>query len=358
MAMSSGTDRSTELAAAVCAAAEARTPLCIRGGSSKDFYGRTPVGDALDIVGHRGIVNYEPTELVLTARAGTRLRAIEAELRKAGQMMPFEPPHFGGRATLGGAVASGLSGPARPWGGSVRDFVLGIRLINGRGEHLRFGGQVMKNVAGYDIARLATGSLGMLGVITEVSLKVLPRPATTATRTLELPAAEGFARVEDAFRAGIPVTGAMHDGERLYVRLGGTKSAVEAGLERLGGDRLGDATAYWMALRDHKLPFFLGDGPPLWRISLPPLAQPPKLPGPRILDWNGQLVWQRTDADAASVFAAAAERGGHATRFRGGDRGGDAFQPLPRANRRLHENIKAAFDPGQIFNPGRMYEGL
>ncbi len=357
--MTSGTDRSNELIAAVSTAAEAGTALCIRGGASKAFYGRSPTGEPLDVAGHRGIVSYEPTELVLTARAGTRLRAIEAELRKADQMMPFEPPHFsGGRATLGGAIATGLSGPARPWTGSARDFVLGIRLINGRGEHLRFGGEVMKNVAGYDIARLATGSLGMLGVLTEISLKVLPRPAATATRTLELPAEQGFAQVEEAYCAGAPVTAAMHDGERLYIRLGGTQGAVDAGLERLGGDHLGDADAFWTGLRDHTLPFFLAAGPPLWRISLPPQTPPPRLPGTRILDWNGQTAWHRTEADAASVFAATAECGGHATLFRGGPRDANVFQPLPHANRRLHEHIKAAFDPGHICNPGRMYEGL
>ena len=351
-------DHSSAIAERVARAAEAGTALRIRGGGSKDFHGRTPVGDVLDISGHRGIVNHEPTELVLTARAGTRLRAIEAALRKAGQMMPFEPPHFDGRATLGGAIASGLSGPRRPWAGSARDFVLGVRLINGKGQQLRFGGEVMKNVAGYDISRLVTGSLGTLGVITEVSLKVLPAAAAETTRVLELPPEQAFAQVETHFRAGMPITGAVHDGTSLYVRLGGAERAVAAGRERLGGEALGDAPAFWRALRDHKLPFFLAAGPPLWRISLPPRTAVPELPGPRLFDWNGQLVWQRTETDAERVFAAAAECGGHAMKFYGGERDAEVFQPLSRPARQLHERLKRAFDPAGVLNPGRMYGGL
>ena len=355
-------DYSESLVEAVRAAADTGSPLRLVGGGSKDFYGRAPAPmpdhDVVDISRHRGIVNHEPTELILTARAGTRLRAIEAALHREGQMMPFEPPHFSGRATLGGAIAAGLSGPRRPWGGSARDFVLGVRLINGRGEHMRFGGEVMKNVAGYDVSRLVTGSLGMLGIITEVSLKVLPAPAAEATRVLDLPAEAGFARVEQAHRDGMPIAAAAHDGHALYVRLAGATRAVDSGIERLGGDALGDGPAFWRALRDHKLPFFQQAGSPTWRISLPPGTRPPRLPGRRLLDWNGQLVWQRTDADPATVFAAAAERGGHATLMQGGDRSGDVFQPLAPAVRRLHERVKAAFDPQGLFNPGRMYEGL
>lgn len=356
--MTADRDVTPELAERVAAAAGGGTGLRIRGGGSKDFYGRQPAGETLDVSAHRGIVNHEPTELVLTARAGTHLAELEAALHEQGQMMPFEPPDFGGGATLGGTIACGLSGPRRPWAGAARDFVLGTRVINGSGEVLRFGGEVMKNVAGYDVSRLVTGSLGTLGVILEVSMKVLPRPRGESTRILELDPAAAFARVEEAYRAGLPVAGAVHDSQRLHLRLAGAAQAVDAGIEALGGEAPADAETFWRALRDHQLPFFRNDGPPLWRISLPPRATLSALPGERLLDWNGQLVWLRTEAPPTRVFAAASEAGGHATLFRGGDRGGDVFQPLATPVRRLHERIRNAFDPQRILNPGRMYEGL
>lgn len=351
-------DNSEPIAGHVRAAAEAGRPLCIQGGGSKAFYGRTPAGDALPVTRHRGIVSYEPTELVLTARAGTPLAEIEAALAAEGQTIAAEPPHFGGEATLGGAVACGLSGPARPWAGALRDFVLGVRLLNGQGENMRFGGEVMKNVAGYDVARLATASLGTLGVILEVSLKVLPRPEESASRALEVDPAIGFARVEQAYRDGLPIMGAAHDGERLHVRLAGTTSAVAKGVEQIGGDRPAAGDTFWRDLRDQRLAFFTADGPPLWRLSLPPGAEPPALAGERLVDWNGQLVWLRSSTPGDEIFARTAEVGGHATLFAGGDRDGDVFQPLATPLKGLHERIKNAFDPRGVFNPGRMYAGL
>lgn len=351
-------DQGEALAKRVADAATNGTPLSIRGQGSKDFLGRTPNGETLDLSAHSGIINYEPTELVLTARAGTPLVELEAALAKSGQMMPFEPPHFGSASTLGGTIAAGLSGPRRPWAGSARDLILGIRLINGRGEAMRFGGEVIKNVAGYDVSRLATGSYGTLGVILDVSMKVLPRPEAEVSLSLDHGEEDGFNTVEQAFRAGVPISGAAHDGTRLRVRLSGTKLAVDAGMKHLGGEQDDDPTAFWHALRDHELPLFTDDGPPLWRLSLPPMAATPSLPGTRLADWGGQQHWLRTDADAEQVFREAERLGGHATCFRGGNRDGDVFHPLSSGVRHLHERVKAAFDPNGILNPGRLYAGI
>jgi len=344
-----------ELIERVKQAAADKTPLCIRGGGSKAFYGRHCEGELLEVSGHRGIVSYEPSELVLTARAGTPLAEIEAALAEHGQLPPFEPPHFGAGATLGGMVAAGLSGPRRPWGGSVRDAVLGVRLINGRGEALRFGGQVMKNVAGYDLSRLMAGALGTLGVLLEVSVKVLPRPAEERTRVFELSAEAAAARQLEWGRLPLSLSGALYDGERLFVRLCGSAQGVAAGREVLGGEAVADAP--WQAVREQTLPFFQGEAP-LWRISLPAAAPALNLPGASLTEWGGALRWLRTDLPAALVRQRAAALGGHATLFRGHDGRGEVFQPLAPALRVLHMQVKQALDPQGLFNPGRMYAGL
>ena len=344
-----------ELIERVKRAAADKTPLCIRGGGSKTFYGRHCEGQPLDLAGHRGIVSYEPSELVVTARAGTPLADIEAALANNGQLLPFEPPHFGPGATLGGMVAAGLSGPRRPWGGSVRDAVLGVKLLNGKGEVLRFGGQVMKNVAGYDLSRLMAGALGTLGVLLEVSLKVLPRPAEERTRAFELDAEAAAARQLEWGRLPLSLSGTLYDGERLYVRLCGSSQGVAAGLEALGGEEVTDGP--WRGAREQTLPFFQGDGP-LWRLSLPAAASALNLPGETLTEWGGALRWLRTDLPADLVRQRAAALGGHTTLFRGGDGRGEVFQPLAPALRVLHMQVKQALDPQGIFNPGRMYAGL
>lgn len=344
-----------ELIERVKQAAADKLPLCIRGGGSKAFYGRHCEGKPLDLAGHRGIVSYEPSELVITARAGTPLAEIEATLAENGQLLPFEPPHFGPHATVGGMVAAGLSGPRRPWGGSVRDAVLGVKLLNGRGEALRFGGQVMKNVAGYDLSRLMAGALGTLGVLLEVSLKVLPRPAEERTRVFELDAGATAARQLEWGRLPLSLSGTLYDGERLYVRLCGSPQGVAAGLASLGGEEVADGP--WRAAREQTLPFFQGDGP-LWRISLPPAAPSLNLPGSLLTEWGGALRWLRGDLPADLVRQRAAALGGHATLFRGHDGQAEVFQPLAPALRVLHMQVKRALDPQGIFNPGRLYAGL
>ncbi|HYW91154.1 MAG TPA: glycolate oxidase subunit GlcE [Gammaproteobacteria bacterium] len=350
-------DRSREITDRVTAAAAAGTALEIRGLGSKRFYGRTPVGEPLELGGHSGIVRYQPSELVLTVRAGTSLEEIDAVLSEAGQTLPFDPPRYAG-GSFGGAVAAGLSGPSRPFVGPVRDFVLGIRLINGRGEILRFGGEVMKNVAGYDVSRLMVGALGTLGVLLEVSVKVLPAPQLTRTRRLELARQEASSRIRAWVAAGLPVTGAAHDGEVLRVRLAGAAPAVEAAISEIGGEV--EDNGFWTALRDHGLAFFTRPGPALWRIALPPATPELELAGASVADWNGQQIWLRSEETAGRIREAATVPGGHAALFRGGgrDREDEVFEPPAALIWRLHARLKQAFDPHGIFNPGRLYAEL
>lgn len=342
------------------AAAENGGRLCIRGGGSKDFYGGRRVGEILDATRYAGITSYEPTELVLTARCGTPLREIEQALAARGQMLAFEPPHFGPGATLGGCIAAGLSGPRRAanglYYGAVRDFVLGCRLMDGRGDALRFGGQVMKNVAGYDVSRLATGSMGTLGLILEVSLKVLPVPVAGGTLRFTLGEREALAKLNQWAGQPLPVTASAWSADELTVRLEGAAAAVDAARAALGGEFIDAAQAapFWQGLREHSHPFFAQPGA-LWRLSLPSTADPVSLPGRQLVEWGGALRWWQTDADAQAVRAIARAAGGHATLFRGGDRAAGVFAPLEPVVARLHRNLKAAFDPAGVFNHARMY---
>ncbi len=348
------TDTIQPIADAVRAAAAAGKPLRIRGGGSKDFYGNAAQGEILDVSGHRGIIDYEPTELVITARAGTPLAEIEAAMRDKGQMLGFEPPSFGGNATLGGCVAAGLSGPRRPYAGSVRDFVLGVRLLNGNGVDLSFGGQVMKNVAGYDVSRLVTGSLGTLGVILEVSLKALPLPPAELTICREQTAPEAIALMNEWASKPLPITATCHVENRLYVRLAGAAPAVRAAAGRLGGEEVSSAAEFWRDIRDQRDLFFAGVAP-LWRLSLNPATPHLALPGPQLIEWGGALRWIKSDADAADIRKASREGDGHATLFRRGKAGVPVFHPLPETLLVLHRRVKQAMDPAGILNRGRLH---
>ncbi len=346
-------DRADELQQAVRRALAQGRPLALTGGGSKGFYGGEPVGEPLSVSGHTGVVNYEPRELVLTARAGTPLEEIESLLAGEGQMLAFEPPRFGAGATLGGTVACGLSGPRRPWSGAVRDFVLGVRMINGRGERLRFGGEVMKNVAGYDVSRLMCGALGTLGLLLEVSLKVLPRPEAEVTLVQERGEEEAIELMNRWSGEPLPLSAACHDGLHLHVRLSGSPTAVAAARRRLGGDPMEDGERFWESLREQRHPFFQGNKP-LWRLSVPAATPPLALPGRQLVDWGGAQRWLVSDVPVEEIRHQAAAVGGSATSFRGGDRG-HAFHPLPAPLKRLQRRIKRAFDPRGIFNPGRLY---
>ncbi len=350
-------DCSEQIRNQVCAALNSGEPLQIAGGGSKSFYGRTARGTRLAVHMHRGIVSYDPCELVLTARAGTPLKQIEAVLNEQGQMLAFEPPHLGEGATLGGAIATGLSGPRRPYAGAARDFVLGVRLINGHGEILKFGGQVMKNVAGYDVSRLMVGALGTLGILLEVSLKVLPQPATELTLVQHRSPDEAIEVMNIWARRSLPLSGCCYDGDRLYVRLWGAGSTVNAAHDKIGGEILTNAPDFWLGLREQHHAFF--DGPsPLWRVAVPPAQPPLDLPGKWLIDWGGAQRWLKSDTDGSIIRRVAAKCGGHATLFRGGDRGGEIFHPLTPELCGLHQRVKSAIDPKRIFNPGRMYPNL
>lgn len=347
-------DHSQRLQQAVAEALADKTPLNIRGGGSKAFYGRTDCGAPLALSEHRGIVNYHPSEWVVTARAGTLLSDLEQTLAEHGQMLAFEPPHFGAAATLGGTIACGFSGPRRPFSGSARDAVLGCKIINGKAEILNFGGEVIKNVAGFDVSRLMVGALGTLGVLLEVSLKVLPRPETERSCRLELPLRAALDKMSALASGPLPISGLSYDGQTLQVRLSGAESAVNAAAARIGGKADAGDNTYWRALNEQRLDFFQTETD-LWRISLAPASEPLALSGAWLYDWGGALRWLQTDEPAEAAFAAAAQAGGHALLFRGQNRDGEVFQPLTGALRQLNQNVKQAFDPEGLLNPQRMY---
>ncbi|MDR0278767.1 MAG: glycolate oxidase subunit GlcE [Paucimonas sp.] len=347
--MNSDHDHSAALLEQVNQAINENIPLRIQGGNSKAMLGRPVAGEVLDTRAHRGIVSYDPTELVLTARAGTPLTEIEAALDARGQRLPFEPPHFGDGATLGGAIASGLSGPRRPWSGSARDHVLGTRVITGHGQLLRFGGEVMKNVAGYDLSRLLAGSFGCLGLLTEVSLKVLPKPRTCVSLRLDMDAATALCELAEWGQQPLPISAACHDGDALHLRLEGGEGSVKSACQRLGGEPVD--SSYWTRLRELRLPFFAGEQP-LWRLSVPNDTPPLEIPGQQLLDWAGAQRWLLSDAPAEDIRHAVSAVGGHATCYGQHDM---PFQPLPPLLLRYHQSLKKQLDPQRIFNPGRLY---
>lgn len=359
----------------VRAAVADQTPLRIRGGGTKDFHGRALRGDVLDTRQLSGITSYEPSELVITARAGTPLAELEAALAAKGQCLPFEPPHFGPGATVGGMVAAGLSGPARASVGAVRDYVLGVSLINGKAEPLTFGGQVMKNVAGYDVSRLMAGSWGTLGLLTEVSLKVLPVAPAEATLRFECNQADALRKLHGWGGQPLPLNAScwVQDGGvgTLYVRLRGAVAAVQAACKSMGGTHLDNATTTpnnaldWSACRDHTLPWFVQRAQQpelaLWRLSLPATA--PVLPLPAaaqpLVEWHGALRWVQAPASAGDALRAAAEAvGGSASVFVAAsaypESASGQFDPKSAALAQIHARVKQAFDPAGIFNPGRL----
>ncbi len=355
----SSKDISAALQQQVLNALQDAAPLAITGGDSKNFLGNTGQAYAtseqsIDVSTHRGIVEYDPRELVLTARGGTTLQEIETALGEASQMLAFEPPHFGAGATLGGTIACALSGPRRPYCGSARDFVLGCKLLNGRGEILRFGGQVMKNVAGYDVSRLMAGAHGTLGILLELSLKVLPRPPASITVAFECSPEQAIASMSGLLSKPQPVDGACYDGEHCYVRISGSAQAVREARSKIPGDVVPDADAFWHALREHELPWFRHRSA-LYRIMVKPATPPLSIEGSWLLDWGGAQRWLYSDEDLASIRHRVELAGGHVTVFRGGDRDAEIFQPLAAPLLAIHQRLKASFDPTHIFNRGRLY---
>jgi glycolate oxidase FAD binding subunit len=347
-------------------ARSASAALAITGGGSKAWYGEAAQGVPLDVRPLAGISSYEPSELVVTVRAGTPLVELEAALAERGQCLPFEPPRFADGGTVGGMVSAGLAGPARASVGGVRDYVLGATLLNGRAEVLSFGGQVMKNVAGYDVSRLLAGSLGLLGVICEVSLKVLPVPAATTTLRFELDEATALKRLNEWGALPLPLNASAWWEGTLVLRLAGAAAAVQSACTRLGGEPIEPAlaAAFWAGMRDQRDEFFLGaikavdKGASLWRLSVPQTAPPLGLSGEQLIEWHGGQRWLCTSTPAAQMREAAQKAGGHATLYRTLDKSPGVFAPLSPALARIHRELKKAFDPDGVFNRGRLYGDL
>jgi len=334
-------------------AAALNQPLAIGGSGSKRFYGPPAAGAALDMTAYSGIVDYEPSELVLVARAGSKLSDLEDKLSAERQMLAFEPPRFGGQGTLGGCVAAGLSGPRRAYAGSVRDYVLGTRIVNGKGEDLQFGGRVIKNVAGYDVSRLMAGAMGTLGVLLEISLKVLPRPPVEVTLRLEQTQAEALAALNRWAARPLPISGSCYSDGVLTLRLSGAQSAVTTARRLIGGEPLAEGDSFWAGVRDQTTQFFQSTRT-LWRVSLPSTAPPLSSSEPQLIEWNGALRWILASDDSAALKREVAEYRGHMVAFRGGS-GNSPFPPLADATARIHRGLKSAFDPHGILNPGRSW---
>jgi glycolate oxidase FAD binding subunit len=334
-------------------AAAQRSGLRIRGSGTKDFFAHRLDGEVLDVAAYRGVIDYEPSELVLTARAGTPLSEVEQTLAGGGQMLACEPPYFGPNATLGGCVAAGFSGPRRVATGSVRDFVLGTRVLDGQGRDLRFGGQVMKNVAGFDVSRLMAGSFGTLGLILEVSMKVLPRPEAERTLRLEMPQAKAIETMNRWAGQPLPISATCHDDQALYVRLSGSAPTVDASRVPIGDDEVADAARFWTDLREQRLPSLQGT---LWRLSIRSTSPTLALSGAQTVEWNGSLRWIATDDPAEEVHAAAAKAGGHATRFRGPS--GQPLMQLSPGVMTINRRVKQALDPQGVFGPHRLHAGF
>jgi|JFJP01.1.fsa_nt_gi glycolate oxidase FAD binding subunit len=331
-------------------------PLQLIGGNSKKFYGREITGQPLHLAEYCGILSYEPSELMISARAGTPLQEIIATLANKNQCLAFEPPLFSTTTTLGGIIACGFSGPARPYSGAARDFVLGVKCLNGKGEVLNFGGQVMKNVAGYDVSRLMVGALGTLGVLLEISCKVLPLPCETETICLPVASeSEALAIILKYTQANFPITASCFEGEAVYLRFAG--SNLTAVRKEITSDiyleeHLGQQ--FWQQLRDQQLDFFQTNQP-IWRLSVPATTPPLGLAGKSLIEWGGALRWLRSELSAHEIREVVTAAGGHAILFKGGNRQGEIFQPLPPNLEMLHRRLKSQFDPHNILNRNKMY---
>ena len=346
-----------ELLEQVRAAVAKQRPLCVIGGNSKKHIGREQAGDPVDMSSWAGVVDYQPEELVITVRAGTTVSGLQKVLAEENQVLASEPPEFGGKATVGGTLACNLSGPSRPWQGSIRDHVLGVRIINGKAEHLRFGGEVMKNVAGYDVSRLMAGAMGTLGILTEVTLKVAPRPEATVTVRRPVGASEALRAMNDLCRTPLPVSGACwHDGD-MYVRLAGPASAVAAAANRIDGSSLPDDRELWSGLREMSLPFF-ADAGDLWCVSLRSTRDHFMPDANWLFDWRGARRWLAAGGDRDTLDRHVQEAGGELWHVRGAKNGAEVFPGRSEAYRTMLLRLKQALDPGGIFNPGRLYSWM
>lgn len=368
-----------------------KKPLCIQGGKSKLFFGNRFDAELLDVSEHTGIVSYEPTELCITVRAGTKLVELEALLAKNNQILPFEPPHYlftdkdgvtHNTATIGGAIATGISGPRRAYTGSARDAILGVEIINGDGEIVSFGGQVMKNVAGYDLSRLMVRSQGTLGIILSISIKLLPKPASDLTVSFHATQEEALAVFQALRVRQLPVTASVWYDNTVSLRLSASEAILKTSHTRLNtflNDKfpsLSNAEAdsksasFWQEIRDHTHPFFTQTDKPIWRLSLPPatqkisqiddaLAQKNDTPEPsQLIEWGGAQRWVRSRTPANIIHNMAQSHGGYASFFYNKGVDDQTFPALEPALFKIHQQLKNKMDPQGIFNPNKMYQGL
>lgn len=352
-------DISTELQKQVVDAISNKEPLFIHAGKSKLFYGNDVNGKSLDISPHTGIISYEPTELCITVRAGTRLSEIQKLLAEKQQILPFEPPLYTKDATIGGAIATGISGPRRAYTGSIRDAILGVQMINGNAEIVNFGGQVMKNVAGYDLSRLMVRSQGILGVILSVSLRLLPKPSHDLTIRFDVNQQEGLDFFQNLRSQQIPVSATVWFDQQAYIRLSGSTETLENSQQLIKGDVLTDAKDFWREIRDQHYHFFGRTDKPLWRLSLPPGSnQISRIDDNILIEWSGAQRWVNSNMPANIIQSIAKSRNGFATLFRGNLPETPHFPTLDEPLMLLHKQLKNKMDPHGVFNPSRMYENL
>lgn len=361
-------DLTVEIASKVKDACIQQQPLIIKAGDTKPFYGRNIQAETFSIAKHTGVIEYEPSELYISARSGTSLQEIQETIAQHNQMLPCEPALFGKSATLGGMVACGLSGPRRPYAGSVRDCILGTEIINGNGDPLHFGGRVMKNVAGYDVSRLMCGALGTLGIITSVTIRLLPMPEHEETIALTVDLDSAIKLMNQWANTPMPISATFYDGKNLFIRLSSSLSAARACKSKIGGDSITNSETFWNDVKEHIHPFFVSENP-LWRISVPPNTAKLDIPGKNVLEWNGALRWYITDTHESKIRSEVEQIGGHATLFKGCSTGktpgqstdqfsGQVFHPLSETSMKIHQKLKQVLDPAGILNPGKMFAEL
>jgi len=350
-------DNSQQIQSQILDAYKNKSALSICGGNSKHFYGHKSNATSLDVSEHKGIISYEPTELVVTVRAGTQLSELESTLNESNQILPFEPPHFADNATIGGTVACNLSGPARAYNGAARDFVLGSRIINGKAEDLKFGGQVMKNVAGYDASRLMCGAMGTLGVMLDVSLKVLPKPETEITLSHQCDINQAMFNMHQWVKQSLPVSASCYDGSQLFIRLSGNDSSVNSSRKIIGGEAIKNSPFFWQQVKEQTHTFFKTNKP-LWRLSLSSNTPPLDLSGETFYEWGAALRWLKTESSVEEIRDKLDALGGHALLFKNNTLDIQAFHPLSNGLLNIHKKLKNAFDPENILNPGVMYKDI
>jgi len=353
-------DDSKSLLEQVVNASQHKQPIRLVGGNSKPFYGNQSPSDhnleTISCAQHTGIIDYEPSELYITARSGTPLKVIEEILAEKQQMLPFEPAAFSHAATIGGTIACGVSGPRRPFSGSCRDSILGVDIINGLGEPLSFGGHVMKNVAGYDVSRGMCGSLGTLGLITQVSVKVIPKPDYETTVVIHANFDDALKYLSEIRQTALPMSANYYENEQLFIRFSLSTEELDTFNRRFKANIYDDAQ-FWYQVREQRKQFFSRQEP-LWRCSLPIGSPAFKLSGNMVAEWNAGLHWYKTQESAEHIQQLCQNVGGHAQLFSTEPHKEFFLHPSTVVMFNLHKRIKEAFDPYGIFNPNRLFVGL